>query len=874
MLRQLRAEAALTQEELAEAAGLNSRTVSDLERGLATTPHKDTVRLLADALQLGGSARAEFEVAARGHAGPGRARGRGVAAATRTLPRDIASFTGRQRELAELADAAAAGTGGVVSIHAIGGMAGIGKTAFAVHAAHRLAGRFPAGQIFLPLHAHTPGQQPVGPADALASLLLTIGVPAGQIPADLAARTGLWRDRLAGGQLLLVLDDAADSEQVRPLLPGAGGSLVLVTSRRRLTALEDARVISLDTLPPREAAELLVRLTVRPGLSAADPGVGEIIRLCGCLPLAIGMLARQLYHHPAWAIAGRAAELAATVDRLELLATENLSVAAAFDLTYDDLTRGQQRLFRRLGLHPGAEIDAYAAAALDGTPLAAARRGLEALYQQYLLTEPAPGRYRMHDLIREHARILASRLDPDDDREQATGRLLDYYQHAAARADALLAFLARAAAPAPAPGTMPAAVPVLAGRDQALAWARADRASLLACLDQVTAAGQHARVIALTAGLAGLLRSDGPWAEAIARHATAVQAARQLGDRPGQAGALTDLGDIRCLTGDHPGAARDLQEALGIYRDLADRPGQARALKPLGEVRQTLGDWPGAARDFQEALGISRNIGDRPGQALALTCLGLAGRMIGDLPGSARDLEEALGISRDIGDRLGQANALTYLGDVRLGTGDFPGAGRDLEEALGIYRDLGNRHGQANALIGLGQVRLRTGDYPGSARDLQEALGINRDLGYRLAQAIALACLGRLRLRTGDYPGSARDLQEALGICRDLGFRHGEVVALNDSGTLSRTCGDLGQAWSCHQQALNLARQMGAAPDEAHALVGLARCARAEGRAAEAEAGLRQALALFQRIGAAEAADVSAELAALAGAPGPAPASP
>src|SRR5271170_2177748 len=461
MLRHLRAEAALTQEELAEAAGLNPRTISDLERGLATTPHKDTVQLLADALQLGGSARVEFEALARGHTGPGRARGRGVAAATRTLPRDIASFTGRRHELAELADAAA-GTGAVVSIHAIGGMAGVGKTAFAVHAAHRLAGRFPGGQIFLPLHGHTPGQRPVGPADALASLLLTIGVPAGQIPADLQARTGLWRDRLAGRQLLLVLDDAASSEQIRPLLPGTGGTLVLVTSRRRLTALEDATTISLDALPPGEAAGLLVRLAVRPGLSSADPGVAQITRLCGCLPLAVGMAARQLYHHPAWTLAGLAAELAAATGRLELLAAENLSVAAAFDLSYDDLTEDQQRLFRRLSLHPGTDIDRYAAAAVDGTGLAAARRGLEGLYGQYLLTEPAPGRYRMHDLIREHARALAGRLDPGGDRERATGRLLDYYQHTAALADALLASQA-STAPVPEAGTGPGLLPVLAG---------------------------------------------------------------------------------------------------------------------------------------------------------------------------------------------------------------------------------------------------------------------------------------------------------------------------------------------------------------------------------------------------------------------------
>ena len=468
----------------------------------------------------------------------------------------------------------------MVGIHAIGGMAGVGKTAFAVHAAHRLADRFPAGQIFLPLHGHTPGRQPVDPADALASLLLTAGVPAAQIPPGAEARMALWRDRLAGRQLLLVLDDAASSEQVLPLLPGTGGSLVLVTSRRHLTALEDATAISLDTLPPGEAAGLLARLAARPGLSPADPAVAEITRLCGYLPLAIGMVARQLHHHPAWSPAGRAAELAAAVDRLELMAAENLSVAAAFDLSYEDLPPDLQRLFRWLGLHPGPDIDAYAAAALDGTGLAAARRGLEGLYDQYLLTEPAQGRYRLHDLIREHARALAGRLDPDGDRDQATARLLDYYQHAAARADTLIARQARTA-PAPA-GPMPAAVPALADREQALAWARAERANLLACLDQVTGTGQHARIIALTAGLAALLRHDGPWADAITRHAIALRAAQHLGDRPGQASALTNLGDVRRLTGDYPGAARDLEEALGISRDLGDRLGQANALTTWG----------------------------------------------------------------------------------------------------------------------------------------------------------------------------------------------------------------------------------------------------------------------------------------------------
>jgi transcriptional regulator with XRE-family HTH domain len=527
LLRKLRARSRRTQQELADAAGLGLRTVSDLERGVAATPQKETVRLLADALGLIGPQRAQFETAARGRPAVIESQV-ATAAAMRTLPRDVTSFTGRQRELEELAESAVT-AGGVVAIHAIGGMAGVGKTAFAVHAAHQLADQFPAGQIFLPLHGHTPGQQPVTPADALASLLLAVGVAPAQVPADQAARASLWRDRLADQPMLLVLDDAASSEQTQPLLPGSGGSLVLVTSRRQLTALEDATVVSLDTLPAAEAAALLVRLAGRTGLGAGDPGVAEIIRLCGFLPLAIGMVARQLRHHPAWSAVGRAAELASARDRLGLLETENLSVAAAFDLSYAVLDPARQLLFRRLGLHPGSEVDAYAAAALDGTSLAAARQGLETLYDRCLLTEPAQGRYRLHDLLREHARALAGRLDPEEDRDAATSRLLDYYQHATAVADARMRRWARPVPAAdgdkpPTDRTWPA-MPGLADAEQALAWVRAERASLLACLDHAIAAGQHARVVALTAGVSELLRTDGPWADAVARYTAAASAA-------------------------------------------------------------------------------------------------------------------------------------------------------------------------------------------------------------------------------------------------------------------------------------------------------------------------------------------------------------
>jgi tetratricopeptide (TPR) repeat protein/transcriptional regulator with XRE-family HTH domain len=835
-LRRLRTGAGLTQEELADVAGLSVRAVSDLERGVAITPHRDTVRLLADAFGLTGPARTRFEAAARRLAGPAETVAGGVAAATRTLPRDVALFTGRQQELRELIDAAAIAAGaespgGAVSIYAIGGMAGVGKTAFAVHAAHRLAHRFPAGQIFLPLHGHTPGQQPVEPGDALASLLLTIGVPAGQIPPELEARMALWRDQLVSLRLLLVLDDAVGSEQVLPLLPGAGGSLVLVTSRRHLTALEDATAISLDILAPGEAAALLIRLAARPGLHQDDAAVGEIIRLCGYLPLAVGMVARQLHHHPAWSLARRAAELAAERDRLELMATENLSVAAAFDLSYQNLAADQQLLFRRLGLHPATDFDCYAAAALDGTSLAAARRGLEALYDQCLLTEVAQGRYRMHDLIRQHARTLAERVDSGNDQEQCLSRLLDYYQHTAALAETLLA---RRTVPAFSVAMASTVVPGLGDREQALAWARDERASLLACLDQAVATGQRARVVALTAGLAGLLRHDGPWAGALIRHATALRAAQDLGDLLGQANALNDLGRVRVLTDDFVGAGRDLEEALGIYRDAGNQLGQANALNNLGDMRRLIGDYPAAARDLEEALGIYRDIGDRLGQANVLTNLGIMRRLIGDYPAAARDLEEALGIYRDIGDRLGQAMALNNLGLIRRGTQDFTGAVRDLEEALSISRDTSDQLDLANALTYLGAVRRLTGDFADAARDLEEGLSIYREIGNRSAEA----------------------------------------EALNEAGTLYRTRGDLGRAGSYHQQALDLAREIGIAWDEAHALAGLSRCALADGRAAEAERDLRQALEIFQRIGAAEAAGIIDELSALLDSPGPAASCP
>ncbi len=782
-----------------------------------------------------------------------------------SLPSDTAAFTGRDGELDRIMTAltVAAGTGAAVVICAIGGMPGVGKTTLAVHAAHRLRSVFPDRQLFIDLHAYTPGHDPMRPEAALAGLLAAAGMDPRHLPADLAGLTGLWRDKMAGQRALLVLDNAAGTAQVAPLLPGAAGCLVLVTSRRHLGDLPGAVVpVQVDALPPDRAQEMFVRLAPS---AATEPvaAVAELARLAGCLPLAISLLARVYARHPSWTLADLTRETRAS---LLTLTAENDSVAAAFEVSYRYLDPGQQQVFRHLGLHPGTTTDAYSTAALVGVSLDEADELLEALHGEGLLAEPGYRRYGMHDLIRRYARGLAA-TDPAADREKAVERLLEYYQHTAAIAEALLARQSRTRPAAAAPTAPPPAVPDLPDGMLALAWARAERANLLACLEHVTRAGQHSRVIALTAAIATLLRQDGPWTDAITHHSTAVQAAQHVGDRLGQANALNDLGAVRSLTGDFLGAAEALEEALGIYRDLGDRQGQANALNDLGVMRQT-GDYRGAAEALEEALGIYRDLGDRHGQANALNYMGVVRCMTGHFPLAAETLEEALGIYRELRDRVGQAKALNDLAAVRQLTGDYRGAANELEEALDICRDLGHLLGEANALHRLGGVRRRTGDPRGAAGALEEALGIYRDLGDKLGQANALNDLGVVRRQTGDLRGAAGALEEALGIYRDLGNRGGEAETLNEKGTLSQVCGDLGQAEAHHGQALNLAREIDSSWDEAQALAGLGRCALTMGRIADALAGLQQAQEIFQRIGAAEAADLAAELAALAR-PGP-----
>jgi transcriptional regulator with XRE-family HTH domain/tetratricopeptide (TPR) repeat protein len=767
LLRQLRAEAGLTQEELAEAASLSPRSVSDLERGIHRTARKDTAGLLADALGLAGPVRALFVAAARGRRSATEvlaARQSQVteafqAAATRTLPHDAASFTGREHELTLLLEALTgrAANGRPVSVYVIDGMAGIGKTTLAVHASHRLAARFPDGQFFLPLHAHTPGQRPVRPADALASLLLTAGVAAAQIPPGTDARAARWRDYVAGKKILLLLDDAAGHEQIQLLLPGTAGSLVLITSRRRLGALHDATVISLGALSPGEAATLLTRLAARPGMQAADEAVGEIARLCGYLPLAIAMLASQLRHHPAWTAAGMAARLAAARDRLAVMHAEDLSVVAAFGLSYHDLTPAQQRLFRRLGLVPGPAVDTYAAAALDATSPDAARRHLDALYDQHLLTEPAPGRYVLHDLLRVYARALAA--DDPAESDAAIRRLLDYYLHTAQAADRHMSSLP----PAPyrrEPESLPAYAPDLATVEKAAAWLETERLNLHAAAAHAAMRGHTLHAVQIPGAMRGFLIAHSRLDQMAALNRIAQAAARQAGDRTGQPGARTGQDILRSLAVDSSAAAVSLSQAQALS--------ETYALNLLVLLQSLAADHPVAAASYQQVLTLAK-LGDRLGQATALHHLGLVLRQAEDYPAAAASLQQAADLFRDLGHRLGQAWALHDLGVVHQQATDYAAAAGSHQQALELFRDVGNQLGQAVTLNNLGQLAVCTADLGTASRHYGQAHAIAHSINARTEQARALEGLGQVHLNNGNLGEAASHFRQALAIYQRTG---------------------------------------------------------------------------------------------------------
>jgi tetratricopeptide (TPR) repeat protein len=813
--------------------------------------------------------------------------------ADRTLPADVPGFVGRREEMRHLlaaVDLAAAGPAQAIAIHAVDGMAGVGKTAFVVHAAHHLAPRFPDGQRFVDLRAHAPGQTPVAPVDALEILLQADGVAAAQVPAGLDARVGLWRERMAGKRMLLVLDDATDHAHVAPLLPAAPQCLVLITSRRKMATVPGVSLLALDTLPADDAITLFLH---RAGARARrdDPAVARIVHLCGYLPLAITLTAARLHTHPTWTVADLAGDLADAHNRLDELASGALAVAAAFELSYRDLPAHRQRLFRRLGLHPGRGFDVFAAAALDDSTVPATRRGLEELLEHNLLTEPHRGRYRFHDLIAAHARSRAT-TDTQRDRDDATNRLLAYYQRAAADAGGQRAGTAPVDARA-------AGMPSLSDPQLATDWLTTERDNLVAAT-MVAAARHHPAAIAIPAALYEHLRHRGPFDLAIRLHDTAVAAARHAGDRTAEARALLNLAYMRCLASDYPSAvataktARDLCQQLGdvageaaalttlatvsymtgqyreataageransLHEHIGDRAGQAAALITLACVYFTTGDIPATAAAAGHSLILSQQVGDRRGQADALDALARVHRLTGDNVAAMAAAKQAQALFQEIGNRRGHANALQLLAHVQHATGDYATAATTAEQARSIYQQVGNRDGETFALRILARVHRDTGDHLTATATIKRASALSEQVGDRWGQASAAQILGTVRHVTGDLLAAAADFDRALGLFRGMGDPEGEAETLTCIGQLRFDTGAVTDARQQFAEALDIARRVRVPGHEARALEGIGRCLLQQGDLDGAVGHLNDSLSIYRRIHSPHTARVEAVL--------------
>ncbi|GAA1990980.1 AfsR/SARP family transcriptional regulator [Catenulispora subtropica] len=739
------------------------------------------------------------------------------------LPRDVSGFTGRDAETARLLTAVRETTPSASPlIFSVDGMPGVGKSAFAVHLAHRLAPHYPDGQVYLTFQGHTPGAQPIAPADAAAALLLQVGVPPERIPADPAARAGLWRARLVGKRMLLLLDDAVSSEQVRPLLPGAGagGCLVLLTSRRRLMALDDAVPVTLDVLSAADAARLFATRAARPGVDAEDPDVREVVRLCGRLPLAVRLMASRLRHYPACSAADLVADLAAANRRrMTALSAEDVSVSAAFDCSYRDLAPERQRLFRLLGLPPGDDIEPYAAAALSGLEPADAWRALRDLEERHLVEEPVRGRYRMHDLIREHARGLAAADEPDV-RDSAVRRLLHHYLITAVAADRILVPGGHGDRPQ-LPGDHPGCAPPLCDEHEAVAWFSAEAANIVA-LAETAAADHPAETVALATVFHEFFRGRSQWGPAWTLNRLALTAARRIGDVRGEAATLLRAGVLRRYTGAFRDSQKDLMRAREMYQALDEPAAQAWALAELGDVRRVLGEYTAAEADLEEAHALYERLGDRTGRAKTLVTRAHIQQMLGEYAAATDNLGTALRLYREVDHRPGQATALAHLGDLNQSMGRYFAAEEMHLRAIDLFKAIDSPLGQANSLIDMAYVQRITGRYSAAEEALTTAVDLLRADSTPLATATALLHLACVRLATGDPAAATALLAESLVVCRAVGSRPGEARVLLHWGEVDRTLGRLGEARGHMTRALEMFTELDdrAGQAEAHNMLG------------------------------------------------------
>ncbi len=664
------------------------------------------------------------------------------------LPADIGDFTGRETHVdhlcALLLEGNAGSSPGAVRIAVVNGAGGLGKTTLAVHAAHRVRAHFPDGQLYVDLLGASP--QAASPGEVLARFLRDLGIEGDKVPASDDERAALYRTTLTGRRVLILLDNAKDAAQVRPLLPGSSSCAVLVTTRNRTSDLASTRFVDLDVLEDAEALALFSRIVGEERAAAEPDATAEVLIACAGLPLAIRICAARLAKRRQWRVATLAGRLRDQHRRLDELKTGDLAVRASFQVSYDSLRPSSggadlARAFRLLGLWQGAAISVPAAAALLGEPDDEVAEMLEGLVDVNLLESPAPDWYRFHDLLKVYAMERAQAEELRAAQDEVVRRLLYWYLDTAqAVADILSPQRYRVPREPAEPGHPP---PVFSGMEAALEWYSDERANIVAATRQASAAGLDEVACRLPPTLFPLFSRRATWTDCVITHRIAVDSAARTGDRPGEAWALNQLGYALVCQGDQE-AFRHLERALAMRQDLGDTWGEAQTAASIGEGHMVFhGAGEDALRYLRHAADLLEPMGAVSLRGVALNNLGEVYFRLDDLDAAAGCYQQALEISREIGGHA-EGHALANLGRVHVRQHRLAEAIGRFQEALSRLRASGDRDGEAWTLRDLGTARADAGSQPEARASLAEALRLFEQIGDREQVAETVARLASL----------------------------------------------------------------------------------------------------------------------------------
>ncbi len=746
----------------------------------------------------------------------------------------------------------------VVALESISGMAGVGKTTLALNAAHQLSGRFPDGPLYVNLLAHAGGQAPLSSGEALAYLLRYAGVPAEKVPADEEERAALWRTVAGRLVSVIVLDDAAGPDQVRPLLPGRSPSLLIITSRRKLNGLPGTRSVTLDVLPPNEALALFRNFAGEERSRDVDDGeLAAVVELCGFLPLAIKLVAHRFSDHPSWSVATLRDRLSRPSGRLREIRDGYIEIANAFDLSYRTLEPEQQRAFRLLGLHIGDGFDPMAAAALVGLPLPQVERMVELLHQSHLLQEPTPNRFCFHDLLGEYARTLADSEDSDEVRQASQGRLIDFLLHAADRADRLVyprrpRFDIRGV-------PLPEYTPSLQDAKDAKGWLRMERTSLLAAEAHARARGDTERAALLSHVLGGFLDAEGRWLDTARMHRQAVHHWRRRGNRRALGLALLDLATAQANTGHYDAAQESCEGALKFARSTHDVELEAEALRMLGVVSWHGGRNQDALAYQEQALALRRHVGDDWHRGRCLDNIGISLLYLGQLDDALEHFTLAIEWLERSDDRRTLGKTLNNFGDLLNTMGKTKRAREAYERSLDIAESVGTPLDKGIAQLNLACVlSLSTdkGDSAAAESMLAECLEIFRRIGDRKNEANTLLAVGTSRHSSESFEDAESHARQALDLIRAIGAGNEHVQAQRQLGQAIAAQGRLQEGALHLEAALDLARRGSMPQEEATALQALAEVRLCEGHTDQARTLLRRAIDLLEPLDATGAAAI------------------